>query len=49
MKAKLMNSLTILVKSRDQIVGDHLSGTAFYLMTFDHMYQLTIFKQGNGW
>jgi hypothetical protein len=38
--------LTIFVKCRNQVVGDHLGGPAFNMMTFNHMNQLTVFKQG---
>jgi hypothetical protein len=36
--------LTIFVKGSDQVVGNHLCRTAFNMMTFNHMNQLTIFE-----
>lgn len=40
----LLHSLAILIKSTDQAIGNHLSRTAFDLMTLDHVNQFTIFK-----
>ena len=40
--------VTMLIKSADQVLGNHLGGTALNLVSFDKMNQLSVLEKGNG-
>lgn len=40
----LIRLVTMLLKSADQVLGDHLCRTTLDLVSFDKMYQLAILK-----
>lgn len=48
LRMSLFSLITMCIKCAHQIIGNHLSTSAFYHVSFYHMHQLAIFKQGNG-